>query len=367
MKVAFVHFWTYRLPRGVETLVASLANELARRDVEVSILAARGTRTPLIQPDPCVHVRIYPTFRFYEFATIVPFYAFDLIRNRYDIVIAFFADFGEGPSLRVVSRFVSPRLFLYLTFPYESAPHRYHAYRRWGWDKQAERIFADAEYTAESGQEFFGRKIGILPSGTDPNRFKPDSQKRMALRNQLGFDDGDIVLLNVAALEERKGVWRVIEALPQIKARVPNVRYLVLGEGPQKPQLQSRVKELGLAENVVFAGTTADLTGFYNAADIFVMLSDSEAGSVACLEAMASGLPVVASASGGMREVVDACNGRVVDRMDRAAVVSAVEELAGDRTLRQKLGQTGRERVLEKFSWEKIGERLVQWCQTRSQ
>lgn len=352
--------------RGVETLVQSLANELAKHDLDVSVLTARQTQTPLVPLSPQVRVKQFPTFRYYEFASIAPLYAFDLIRNRYDVVFVFFADFGEGRALSLASQFASPRMILYLTFPYESAPHRYQAYQRWSWDIKAERILADAEYTARRGEEFFRRRVEVLPSGTDPNRFAPDLQKRTALRKGLGISHDDIVLLNVAALEERKGVARVIEALPKIKASVPNIRYLILGDGPQKAQLQQRVAELDLDRHVIFVGTTAELPPYYNAADIFVMLSDAEAGSLACLEAMASGLPVVVSSSGGFNEAVDVCNGRMVNKDNPTEIRQAMQELAIDPALRRNLGQAGRQRVIDKFSWERIGEQLYQLCQPQN-
>ncbi len=349
--------------RGVETLVPSLANELAKRnDVDVSVLTANQTQEPLVKPSPRVRVKQFPAFRYYEFATIVPFYASDLIRERYDVVIAFFADFGEGPALRLASRFTQPRLILYLTFPYESAPHRYRAYQRWGWGEQAAALLADAEYTARRGEEFFHRPVQVLPSGTDPACFRPDAAKRARVRQQFGYSEQDVVLLNVAALEERKGIWRVIEALPAIRAQCPNVRYLVLGEGRDRERLQRRVAELGLDGSVIFGGTTADLPAFYNAADIFVMLPDAEAGSVACLEAMASGLPVVVSESGGFAEVVSVDTGRRVKHQDQATVIKTIAELVSRRALREDLGQTGRQRVIDRFSWERIGDQLYQLC-----
>ena len=348
--------------RGVETLALSLANELARREVQVSILTARQTQAPLVAPSPQVRVKQFPTFRYYEAATIVPFYVADLAREKYDVVVVFFSDFGEGLALRLAAPFASPRMILYLTFPYEGAPHRYHAYERWGWGQRADRILADAAYTARRGEEFFKRPVQVLPSGTDPDRFKPDPGVRSARRRQLGLAESDVVLLNVAALEERKGIRRVIEALPQIRANVPNVRYLVLGEGAQKAELQRRVEELALTDWVTFAGTTADLAPYYNAADIFVMLPNAEAGSVACLEAMASGLPVVVSNTGGFAEAVDERTGRIVDPSNQAAIASALTGLAQDSVLRENLGQAARRRVIEQFSWEQIGEQLEQMC-----
>lgn len=360
MKVAFLHFWTLRLRRGVETLTLSLANELAKCDVTVSILTARQTQAPLIQPDPQVRVRQFPTFRYFEFATIAPMYALDLIRHRYDAVIAFFADFGEGWALRAARPFAHSNLFLYLTFPFESAPHRYHAYRQWGWDKLAAGILADASYTADRGQEFFQRSVRVLPSGTDPVRFQPDAARRAAARRELGLLDDEIVLLNVAALEARKGAWRVIEALPQIRLSCPKIRYLILGEGPEKERLTRRVGELGLRDKVIFAGTTNDLPRYYNAADIFVLLSDAEAGSVATLEAMASGLPVIVSSAGGFAEVVDEASGRILDISNPAEIISCILALAQDPELRKKLGDAGRGAIIEKYSWARIAAQLIQ-------
>jgi phosphatidylinositol alpha-1,6-mannosyltransferase len=367
MKIAFLHFWTLRMRRGVETIVQSLANEMSKSNVDVSILTARQTQPPLVPLESTVRVKQYPTFRYYEFVSIIPFYTADLIRERYDVVIVFFADFGEGPALRLASRFAQPRMLLYLTFPYESAPHRYQAYKQWGWGKQATCILADARYTAQRAEGFFQRPIRVLPSGTDPERFRPDAAKRAILRRKLSFAEDDIVLLNVAALEERKGVGRVIESLPQIRAQNPNIRYLILGDGPEKPALQKRVSELELSPYVTFAGTTADLSPYYNAADIFVMLPDSEAGSVACLEAMASGLPVVVSDTGGFREVVDDTSGRVidVDTGNQSGIARAILEL-GDRGLRQSLGAAGRQRVETAFSWRRIGEQFSQLCRSES-
>ncbi len=358
LKVALINFWTLRMRRGVETLVPSLANALAQRGLDVSVLTAQQTIEPLVPARPPVHLKPFRTFNYYESYTIAPLYAADLVRERYDFVVTFFADFGEGWALRLASPLARPRLALYLTFPYEAAPHRYHSYARWGWGKQAVRILADAEYTARRGEEFFYRPVQLLPSGTDPERFYADADKRAAARSRFGFGGDDVVLLNVAALEERKGVVRMIEAMPDVIASSPHARYLIFGEGPQKAMLQQRAAELGLYGYVIFAGTTNDLPSAYNAADMFVMLSDEEAGSIACLEAMASELPVVVSESDGFSDVVSECSGRRVNNRDRQAIAQACIDLAGHGALRQELGAAGRQVILDKFSWARIAQNL---------
>jgi glycosyltransferase involved in cell wall biosynthesis len=358
VKIAFLHFWTLRLPRGVETLTLSLANALAAQEHAVAILCAKRTREPLVAPAPNVRVREFPTFRYYETKTIVPFYAWALAQGRYDVVVTFFADFGEGRAFQLAASFTKFKHVLYLTFPYASAPHRYHAYKKFSWDKRADILLADAAYTAADGEKFFRRPVAVLPSGTDTERFKPDAAKRGAMRARLGFRDDDVVLLNVSALERRKGTWRVIETLPQIRAQCPRVRYLIMGEGTERANLEQRAAALGVRDAIVFGGTTSDLAGYYNAADIFVMLSDEEAGSVALLEAMASGLPVVVSDNGGFREIVNASNGVAVNIADTQAIAASLIGLVRGASQRVALGMAARAHVRDHFAWNALATRF---------
>lgn len=364
LHIAFLHFWTLRLHRGVETLTLSLANELARSGVDTSLVTARRTLEPLVAPDPAVRIFECPTFRYFETSTIVPFYTSILYRQKFDVVVTYFADYGEGLPVQLSRALCKFRHVLYLTFPFESAPHRYHAYRRWGWQRSADLVLADAAYTARAGEEYLGRPVQLLPSGTDPQRFRPDPARRAEARRRLGFREDEVVLLNVSALEKRKGTWRVIEALPGLLERCPNVRYLVLGKGDQEAALRQQVQELGLGDVVVFGGTTPDLPPYYNAADIFVMLSDSEAGSVALLEAMASGLPVLASDAGGFREVVDDGSGWFSPLDSPARLVELLEEAVRDPTGRACRGQAARQAVIDRFSWSSLANQLVRILET---
>lgn len=359
VKIAFLHFWTLRLPRGVETLTLSLANALAARGEEVSLLTALRTREPLVAPSPQVHVHEFPTFHYFEAKTIVPLYLATLAKERFNTVFTFFADFGEGPALAWADRVHRARHVLYLTFPPEAAPHRYYAYREYGWDRRADVLLADAAYTATQGQIFFNRPVQLLPSGTDPERFKPNPQQRTTMRARLGLNQEDIVLLNVAALEKRKGAWRVVEALPALRPQCPNLRYLILGEGPEHAQLETRAAELGVREAVLFAGTTNDLAPYYNAADIFVMLPDAEAGSIALLEAMASSLPTVVSDTPGMRELVNDQSGVRVEIKNHSALVQALSMLARNPEMRRSMGLRGRALIEKDYAWTALAQRLI--------
>lgn len=360
IKLAFMHYWTLQMRRGIETLVLSLANELSHQGVDVTILTAHQSQEPLVKPDPKVSVHELLTTRYFGSLTIAPFYAIDLARHRYDIVVTFFADFGEGPALSLAKPFHRPRHVLYLAFPYEAAPHRYTSFQRWGWDKTADLIMADAEYTARDGENLFNRAVHVLPSGTDPKKLQPTPELRRQTRRELGYGEQDIVLLNVSALEERKGTWRVIESLPELIKVLPAIRFLVLGKGSHGEHLHKRVAELGLESVVKFAGTTSDLLPYYNCADLFVMMSEGEAGSVALLEAMSCGLPPLVSDAGGFGEVVNDRNGRIVALHDPAKLVETVLTLAENPSLRAGLGGKSRQTVVEKYSWEKLAAQMIE-------
>ena len=351
MKLAFIHFYTLRLPRGIETLVISLANELSARGHDVSILTARtqGARTS-VPVSPRVRLEQFPVFRFYEHRTIQPFYARDLLASDYDAVIVFFADFGEQILTRIHRR-LRAKIAAYWCYSAEQAPHRFQSYRQCGLEEITSLFLADSRFVAESAGRFFGRPVDVVPVGTDSSFYRPDAGLRQKTRADLRFGDSDFVLLNMAALERAKGAHLVVQALPLVREQLPDVRYLVLGAGPEEASLRQQVEALGLQSCVRFLGTAADILPFYNAADCFVLLSEAEANSVAMHEAMSCGVPVVVSDTGGVPEVVDETCGRMVDRDSPEAIAGAVLELAADPPLRERLGAAARQKIVTHLSW----------------
>jgi glycosyltransferase involved in cell wall biosynthesis len=359
VRIAFWHFYTFRLLRGIETLILGLANALVKTGTDVSIVTASPTTTPLVSPDPRIKIYAYPTPGYYSHRFITPFYVHHFLKHRYDHVVAFFADFGEGSALRIVNRFRDIPLTLYLCYPYAAAPHRYSSFRALGWEQKATLLLADAEWIAREAEQFFHRPVGVVPVGTDPERFNIQPLLRQRSRQQWGINENDVVVLNVSSLEPRKGVARMIQAMSRLAPRFPQLRYLILGGGAQELQLRRMVEELRLRNVVVFAGTTAELEAYYNAADIFVMLTDDEGNSVACHEAMSSGLPVVVSNSGGFTESVPATAGFRVNPNDTDSIDDALSRLITTPDLRQTMGHAGRSHILHNYSWEKTADTFL--------
>lgn len=172
-------------------------------------------------------------------------------------------------------------------------------------------------------------KMRVVGNGVDTAKFHP--VPRSDARTQLGIENDAHVLISVGGLVERKGFHRVIECLPELKIRFPKLVYLIVGgasaEGSIRPQLEKQIADLGLENTVRFLGTMpADkLKWPLSAADIFVLATRNEGWANVFLEAMACGLPVIATDVGGNAEVVcEPALGAIVPFGDSAALSAAI-------------------------------------------
>jgi phosphatidylinositol alpha-1,6-mannosyltransferase len=179
---------------------------------------------------------------------------------------------------------------------------------------------------------------------------------------------GKKILLTVGRLVGRKGHDTVIKALPRILKQVPDVVYVIVGQGPMEAKLRELVRENNLTDRAIFTGFVPDgeLPDYYRACDLFVMPSreiDSrervEGFGIVFLEANASGKPVIGGRSGGVNEaIVDGVSGLLVDPLDVKALADAVVGLLLDPDRTRRLGIQGRKRVEQEFDWRIQAEKL---------
>ncbi len=173
-------------------------------------------------------------------------------------------------------------------------------------------------------------KAKVVANGVHADKFFPADRHEM--RQKFNLSDNAQVLITVGGLVERKGFHRVIEVLPALRERHPDLHYLIVGgasaEGDWSEQLKQQVADLGLQDCVHFLGTMPPekLRQPLSAADVFVLSSRNEGWANVLLEAMACGLPVVATDVGGNAEVVPAENlGTIVPFDDQAALQQALD------------------------------------------
>jgi len=217
----------------------------------------------------------------------------------------------------------------------------------------------------------FGPRAALehLPPGVDTSAFRPDPAARQRLRDHHGIGARP-VLACISRLVRRKGQDVLIEALPQIRAAVPDVLLLLVGGGDFGSSLRDRAERLGVLDSVLLTGSVpfGDLPGYYAASDVFAMPCrtrgrglDVEGLGIVFLEAAASGLPVVAGDSGGAPETVrEGHTGTVVDGRDTEAVALACIDLLTDRRRSRGWGNAGRQWVADRWNWDSTADRLVQ-------
>jgi glycosyltransferase involved in cell wall biosynthesis len=163
------------------------------------------------------------------------------------------------------------------------------------------------------------------------------------------------VVGNVAALVPHKGQRHLIEAAHLVVQEVPDARFVILGEGELREQLERHVRDHHLEKHVLLAGFRTDVIGCIKGFDVFAMSSVTEGLGTSLLDAMACGRPTVATTAGGIPEVVvDGETGLLVPPRDHAAMAHAIVRLLSDEGLRRRMGAAGLARARERFTVERM-------------
>jgi glycosyltransferase involved in cell wall biosynthesis len=196
-------------------------------------------------------------------------------------------------------------------------------------------------------------RIEVIHCGVDIREY----DRRPAQRDRTAA----LRLLTVARLEQRKGIETLLRAIARLAERETRVGLTIVGDGPDRDRLVSRAAELGVEGIVTMAGAVAEdeVTGFYGRADAFCLPSSAEGVPIVLMEAMASSLPVVATAIAGVRELVDdGVSGLVVPAGDEVALADSLQRLISEPELAHRLGESGRDAVALQFSLQGSAERI---------
>jgi phosphatidyl-myo-inositol dimannoside synthase len=200
--------------------------------------------------------------------------------------------------------------------------------------------------------------IHVVYPGVDTDRFHPEVSAR-GVRDRYA-PGGELLLVSVGRLQQRKGHDTALVALREVRARIPNVRYLIVGDGDQRARLEALTDDYGLRDIVTFTGEVPydELPQYFAGSDIFLMPNrivgdhDLEGFGLVFLEAAATGKPVIGGRNGGVPEAVaEDETGLLVEGTDPAELVAAIIRLGASPELRRQLGDAGRKRVLAQFTW----------------
>jgi len=231
-------------------------------------------------------------------------------------------------------------------------------------------IIAVSDATARSFRDTVGRvddKVTVVCNAVDLDRY-PAPIDRAKVRAELGFGPSEHLMTMVGTFKRQKGHRYLVGAAAALVPRFPTLHFLLVGDGELADQVRTQVRAAGLSDHIHFLGTRRDVPELLSASDSFVLPSLWEGLPVALTEAMASGLPVVATdVSGTSQVVIDGESGLLVPPGNERALAEAMDRLLSDPALASELAAAGRERIAASYSARAQAEQLAALFRQRSE
>jgi len=361
-KILMVSDNYYPHPGGISEHIYHLSAELRKRGHEVHILTSKYAENSIGQGEGENVIRVglgirIPVNKSFSSINISPLVIKEvrnvLERENYDIV---HIHGSLAPTLPLVTLQYSNAIN-FITF--HSAHDDSLGYeifrplllRRF---KKLKGLIAVSEVARDSVIKYFPGNYRIIPNGVDPVRFSPDVEPFPDL-----VEEGWINLLFVGRLEPRKGLRYLLKAMPKIVKEFPKTRLLIVGSGPLKKWYQKFIKD-EIKDRIYFVGVSPPekLPRYYASSHIFISpATQGESFGIVLLEAMATGIPIIASDIPGYRQVMeDGKEGFFVPPENPEEIANATIQLLENNELRKEMGRKGREKVLMCYSWEKISQ-----------
>ena len=218
-------------------------------------------------------------------------------------------------------------------------------------------------FTERQNPRINPRKFRTIYLGVDLVRFKPDPPN-WNLAAQFGLSSSDLIVANVSRFVPQKRVGDLIQASPAILKVFPSVKFLVIGDGPQKDELQNQARIIGVENAFRFVGFRTDTERILPFCHIFTQLASREGFGLAMVEAMACGVPVIAALSAPIPEIVtNRVNGLTIEIGDIEELSSAICLLLANPSLRQTLSRNALEMVHQRFDIQRTANELEQLYQ----
>lgn len=221
-------------------------------------------------------------------------------------------------------------------------------------------VSEDVAKTVRERERASEAKLFVVPNGVDlPGKI--DVEKKEALQKELVISDRAIKVGVIASLVPVKGHIYFIDAIRKVVNEYPEIQVLLVGDGILRSELEARVHQLGIDDNVQFLGYRNDVEGILGLLDIFVLPSLEEGMSNAVLEAMAHGLPIIVTDAAGSFEIVEnGKSGIIVQKGNSEPLAKALLNIIRDKAYRLSLGMEARKRVEREYSMSQVVSRNLQ-------
>jgi len=197
-------------------------------------------------------------------------------------------------------------------------------------------------------------RVEAVPTGVDIGIFSPENATNR-LRQKFEIGKETRIVGTVSILRRKKGHHILLEAVPMILEKMPDLIFFIAGDGPQHENIKSLIYEMGLQDKVFMLGIRDDIPDILKSIDLFVLPTLQEALGTSFIEAMAMGKPVIGCDVGGVNEVIkDGVNGYLIKPGDPSDLAEAVIKIFSDYDKLIEMGNNGRKIVLEKFTTSRM-------------
>jgi len=352
-----LHINTERTWRGGEQQTLNLLAGLKARRVDSDLVCQPDS--PMQERAEGAGVNVIPIGMHGEIDLAAALRIRKLIKQfNYDIIhchtshahsLAFLASVGSGVA-RLVTRRVDFSIFRHSFLKLSGIKYRFMA------DYYIAISHKIKEVLVSDG--LAGNRIFVAHSGIDPQRFMTADGGR--LRDEFNIAENQPVIINVAHLAGHKGQTYLVQAIPQVLAKIPDARFFIVGKGELMEELKAAAAGLGLKDKLVFTGFRDDVADFYQIADLYVMSSVQEGLGTAVLDALALAKPVVATNCGGLPEIIrDGRTGRLVAPADPAALANGILDMLSRAEAAQSMARQGQAMVQKSFSIDAMVENNI--------
>jgi glycogen(starch) synthase len=232
--------------------------------------------------------------------------------------------------------------------------------------KRANRVIAVSDFTRRELRKYYNipeNRIRVIHNGVDTRKFKPAADKRK-VKEELGLNPDDLAILSVGRLYARKGLFTLIECMPQVVKRFRNTKFVISGKGQsdEMRKLVAHAERLGVKDNIIFTGYYPDkkLPKLYQAADVFAFSTFYEHHPFAILEALSTGLPVVTTNVGGIPETIESGkNGFLVEPFNQKQLSDRIVYLLEHPAEAAEMGVKARKTIVEQYDWRIVVKKVL--------
>jgi glycosyltransferase involved in cell wall biosynthesis len=207
---------------------------------------------------------------------------------------------------------------------------------------------------------FIKDKIEVVRNGIKPFSYLEKNQASKELQQITNIKENDFIVGTISELHKNKNVDTMIDVVSELKDKIPNIKYVVIGEGEERSRLQLKIDTIGLNENVLLIGKVENAKRLLKAFDIFVLTSKTEALPYVLLEAGFVGLPILASRVGGIPEIIDNDKSGILVRPRKEDIKNGLIYLLKNPNLMIQFSNEINKKIKEDFTFEKMMEKTLQ-------